>query len=170
MQHRTLCLVASIIALTACGGESKTPAADTSRTSAPATTPGQSTPATPAPAAAAAPVAITGKTHEVRMIGDAKGYRYEPATITIKAGDGIRWIMVSGGPHNVSFWADSIPAGAAAQLTGAMEKQISPLAGALLLQSNETYTISFGNAPKGTYHYFCTPHLALNMKGTITVQ
>jgi plastocyanin len=168
MQHRTLCLVTSILALTACGGETKTPAVDT--TSAPAAMPAPSTPATPAPAAAAVPVAITGKTHEVRMIGDAKGYRYEPANITIKAGDGIRWIMVNGGPHNVSFWADSIPAGAAAQLAGAMEKQISPLSGALLMQPNETYTVSFGNAPKGTYHYFCTPHLALNMKGTIIVQ
>ncbi|MGZ5043019.1 MAG: plastocyanin/azurin family copper-binding protein, partial [Usitatibacter sp.] len=28
----------------------------------------------------------------------------------------------------------------------------------------------FGGASKGTYHYFCTPHLALGMKGTITVQ
>lgn len=168
MQYRTLCLLAGLVALTACGGEKKTPA-DTTSAAAPAATPAPVTPAAPA-IVAAPPVAITGKTHEVKMIGDATGYRYEPANITIKAGDGIKWIMVTGGPHNVSFWADSIPAGAAAQLAGAMEKQISPLAGALLMQPNETYTISFGGAPKGTYHYFCTPHIAMNMKGTITVQ
>lgn len=117
---------------------------------------------------AAAP--ITGVTHDVRMVGDAKGYRFEPATLSIKAGDGVRWTMVSGGPHNVSFWPDSIPTGAAAQLAGAMAKQISPLVGPLLMQPNETYTISFGGASKGTYHYFCTPHLALKMYGTIAVQ
>ena len=37
------------------------------------------------------------------MIGDAKGYRFEPADITIKQGDAIKFIMVSGGPHNVAF-------------------------------------------------------------------
>lgn len=104
------------------------------------------------------------------MIGDATGYRYDPATLTIKAGDGVRWTIVSGPPHNVSFWADSIPAGAAATLTAAMPAQMTPLAGPLLLQPNETYTVSFAGAPKGIYRYFCTPHLALGMKAIITVQ
>lgn len=109
-------------------------------------------------------------THDVKMIGDATGYRYLPATLTIKVGDGVRWTMIAGGPHNVSFWTDSIPAGAAAQLNSAMAKQIMPLAGPLLMQPNETYTISFAGATKGTYRYFCTPHLAMKMVGTITVQ
>lgn len=104
------------------------------------------------------------------MIGDATGYRYVPATLTIKVGDGVRWTMIAGGPHNVSFWTDSIPPGAAAQLNNAMAKQIMPLAGPLLMQPNETYTISFAGATKGTYRYFCTPHLAMKMVGTITVQ
>jgi plastocyanin len=30
--------------------------------------------------------------------------------------------------------------------------------------------MSFAGAPKGTYRYFCTPHLAMGMKATITVQ
>lgn len=157
-------LLAGTIGIGACGGEPKSPSPD-------------STAAQPAPAApsmradapsAAAP--ITGVTHDVQMVGDASGYRFVPAAITIKTGDGIRWTMVSGGPHNVSFWPDSIPSGAAAQLAGAMSKQLSPLAGPLLIQPNETYTISFAGASKGTYHYFCTPHLALKMYATIVVQ
>ena len=78
--------------------------------------------------------------------------------------------MVSGPPHNVSFWPDSIPTGAAASLTSAMANQTSPLTGPLLTQQNETYTMSIAGAPKGTYCYFCTPHLAMGIKATITVQ
>jgi plastocyanin len=117
---------------------------------------------------AAAP--ITGKTVTVQMIGDAKGYRFEPATITIKAGDGVKWVNVTGGPHNVTFWSDSLPSGAAAVLGPNMPQTTSPLTGPLLVTPNQDYTVSFAGAPKGTYHYYCTPHLALGMKATITVQ
>jgi plastocyanin len=174
-RHRSLCLMASTIALAGCGGEPRSPAADTATTppatATPATaSPGEAPAAAPAAGPAAAPTAITGTTHEVRMLGDATGYRYDPANLTIKAGDGVRWTMVSGPPHNVSFWPDSIPAGAAASLTSAMAKQMSPLTGPLLIQQNETYTMSFAGAPKGRYRYFCTPHLAMGMVATIIVQ
>ena len=46
----------------------------------------------------------------VKMIGDDKGYRFEPADITIKAGDAIKFVMVTGGPHNVAFDPATIPA------------------------------------------------------------
>ena len=165
-RRRSLFLMAGAFALVGCGGEPRSPAADT------AIAPPAAAPATAAPAEApaGAPTAITGTTHEVRMLGDASGYRYDPVNLTIKAGDGVRWTMVSGPPHNVSFWADSIPAGAAASLTSAMAQQTGPLTGPLLMQQNETYTMSFAGAPKGTYRYYCTPHLAMGMKATITVQ
>jgi plastocyanin len=51
-----------------------------------------------------------------------------------------------------------------------MAQTIAPLTGPLLPNPGQTYTISFGGAPAGTYHYYCTPHLALGMKGTVTVQ
>ena len=50
------------------------------------------------------------------MIGDEKGYRFEPANITVKQGDGIKFTMVSGGPHNVAFDAAAIPAAGKDQL------------------------------------------------------
>ena len=104
------------------------------------------------------------------MIGDAKGYRFEPSSIALAPGDGIKFINVSGGPHNVTFWADSVPAGAAAILTANMPNTTAPLMGPLMVAPNETYTISFTGAPPGVYHFYCTPHLALGMKGTLTVQ
>jgi plastocyanin len=104
------------------------------------------------------------------MLGDATGYRFSPTSLTIKRGDAVRWTMVSGGPHNVNFWPDSIPAGAQAALSTNMPGQIAPLSGPLLINPNQTYTISFANVPAGTYKYYCTPHLALGMKAAIQVQ
>jgi plastocyanin len=120
------------------------------------------------PSAAAAPA--TGATHDVQMLGDATGYRFSPATVTIKRGDAVRFTNVSGGPHNVTFWPDSLPAGAQGQLSANMPTQMAALSGPLMVTPNQTYTVSFANVPAGAYKYFCTPHLALGMKAVIQVQ
>ena len=136
MRIYQLALATSVMALAACSGGDKGASGGSmmkDTTSAPAakdTTAAAATPAAAAPAAAAAP--ITGKTVTVQMIGDAKGYRFEPATITIKVGDGIKFVNQIGGPHNVTFLADSIPAGTAAALGANMPNTTAPLTGPLL--------------------------------------
>jgi plastocyanin len=172
-----LAVAAAVVAGCTSGGGDNS-AATSGAAKAPATTraaggsTSTTTPAAAAPAESAggAPAPITGKTVTVQMIGDAKGYRFEPASITIKAGDGVKWVNVTGGPHNVTFWSDSIPAGAAAVLGKNMPQTTAPLTGPLLVTPNQAYTVSFAGAPAGTYHFYCTPHLALGMKGTLTVQ
>jgi plastocyanin len=164
------------IALACGGGEKPSSAGNTTSTAAPAsstaTTPASSTATAGAAGATASGTAmpITGKTVSVNMVGDAKGYRYEPNTITLKVGDGIKFTNVSGGPHNVTFSPDSIPAGAQAQLQANMPQTMAPLTGPLLVTPNQTYTISFAGVKPGVYHFYCTPHLALGMRGQVTVQ
>ena len=63
-----------------------------------------------------------------------------------------------------------IPDDVEAVLAKNMPEQMSPLAGKLLVNPNETYTISFAGVKPGAYDYFCSPHVAMNMKGVITVQ
>ena len=173
----TVCTMLTL-ALAACGtggGDQSQPAGGASTsTTTPAATPA---PAESAATAAAAPAGataaaapITGKTVNVQMIGDAKGYRFEPATVTIKAGDGLKFTNVTGGPHNVTFWPDSMPAGMASVLGANMPNTTSPLTGPLLITPNDTYTVSFAGAKPGTYKFYCTPHLALGMKAAVTVQ
>ena len=175
MQRTKLVLAASVMALGACGGGDKSAdsgaakPADTTAAAAPAAA-ATAGGAAPAGGAAAAAAPITGKTVDVKMIGDAQGYRFDPATITVKVGDGIKFTNVTGGPHNVTFWADSIPAGTAAQLGANMPNTTSPLTGPLLINANDSYTVSFAGLKAGTYHIYCTPHLALGMKGVVTVQ
>ena len=166
MRFLGFAVVASAIVLGACGGGENQ--ADTAATAAPATTDTAAATTPAAPAGAAAP--ITGTTHEVKMVGDEKGYRYEPADITIKAGDGIKFTMVSGGPHNVAFDPAVIPADVKPQLTANMPNQQGELSSPLFMNAGESYTISFAGIKPGAYPYHCTPHLAMNMKGTITVQ
>ncbi|HEV8265906.1 MAG TPA: plastocyanin/azurin family copper-binding protein [Gemmatimonadales bacterium] len=148
-------LLTTIVALgaLACGGEKQ---ADQTQTA------GAPAGGTPAPA---------GPVVEVKMTGNGSTVAaFEPRTLTIAPGTTVRFINVSGGPHNVAFWGDSIPAGAAAVLTAAMANTIDNMSGPFLTQANEAYDVSFANAPTGMYKGYCVPHLALGMKIAITVQ
>ncbi len=170
MQFKVLAVATSAFALAACGGGEKK-AADTAAAMAPAAAPAMEAPAAggamAAGAVAAAP--ITGTTHEVKMIGDEKGYRFEPAAITIKAGDGIKFIDVKGGPHNVAV--DPASAGAsAAQLTANMPESTGELTGKMLVTDGDAWTMSWGKVAAGTYTVICTPHQAMNMMMKVTVQ
>jgi plastocyanin len=156
---RVTSMVAGLaIVLAACGGEKK--ADDQSTTT---------TPEQPAAGTAAAPAA-GGASHDVSMTLEGSTYKFDPAELTIKAGDVVNFHNKSGGPHNVSFWADSIPAGAADPLKAAMPDQMAPLEGPLLTEPDAVYKVSFAGAPTGDYKFYCLPHLALGMKGKITVQ
>jgi plastocyanin len=165
MRFSKLAFVASAVVLGACGGgdksgtptDSATAAAPTTNTAAPAT-------------GTVAKAPATGKVWEVKMIGDGTTYKFEPADLTIKAGDAVKWTMVTGGPHNVAFDPAEINAAAKPQLMANMDNQMSELTGPLLQNVGESYEISFANIPPGKYNYHCTPHLAMNMKGSITVK
>src|SRR3979411_2946536 len=121
MRFHGFAVAVGVIALAACAGGEKKPAdtthvaVDTSTTSASTTT--SATTTTPGgTSGAVAPAPLTGTIHEVKMIGDAKGYRFEPANFTVKAGDGAKFVVVSGGPHNVAFDPATIPADVKGQL------------------------------------------------------
>ncbi len=164
MRFHGFALAAGALALLACGGGEKqadTPTPDTtpSAVAPPPATPGTGT---------GAP--ITGTTHEVQMVGDATSYRFVPAAITIKTGDGIKFINVSGGPHNVAADPAKIPDDVEPALSANMPNQMSPLNGPLMMNPNEAYTVSFGGIKPGTYELNCTPHLAMGMIIKVTVQ
>ena len=180
MRFSAMTLAASVLLLGACGGGDKKAAGTDSASTSAAATPaagGSTSTTTPAAGGAAAGAAgavaakpATGATHEVKMYGDDKGYRFEPANLTIKQGDAVKFEMVNGGPHNVAFDPAGIPAGAAAQLNANMPNPASELSSQMLMNPNDAVTVSFAGVPAGTYNYHCTPHLAMNMKGVITVQ
>ena len=169
MRFNGLALVAGAMAIVACSGgdkktETTTTTTDTAATAAPAAT----TPAATGATSTAAMAPITGKTVEIKMIGDGTTYKFDPANVTIKPGDGVKFVMTTGGPHNVAFV--DVPAAAKAQLSANMPNQMKDLTSPMMMTPNETYTVSFANVPAGTYTFHCEPHAAMGMKGAITVQ
>jgi plastocyanin len=172
MRFCGLAVIAGVAGLVACAGGEKR--ADDTAAVAVATSTivsdgGTTSPGTPGVTETMAP--ITGTTHEVKMVGDAKGYRFEPANITVKQGDGVKWIVVSGGPHNVAFDPATIPPDVRPQLDANMgTDRMGELSANMKINPGESITISFGNIKPGQYPYHCTPHLALGMKGIITVR
>ena len=148
-------LLTTLVAFTAvaCGGEKKSTAS-------------QAEAATPAPTAEPA-----GAVVEVKMTGNGTSVAaFEPSKLSIKTGTTVRFINVSGGPHNVAFYADSIPKGGADALKKGMANAMGDLTGPFLTQPNEKYDVAFAGAPAGVYKGFCLPHVALGMHIAITVQ
>ena len=146
-------------AVVACGGEKKS-AASEAEAATPANTP-----------AAAATAELAGAVVEVKMTGNGTSMAaFEPAKLTIKTGTTVRFINVSGGPHDVAFYGDSIPKGAAEALKKGMPNPMSDLTGPFVTQPNEKYDVSFAGAPAGVYKGYCLPHVALGMHIAITVQ
>jgi plastocyanin len=167
MRFIGVALVSSAVVLGACGGS------DTSKQAAPAAAaPAAAPAATPAAAAATGTAApITGKTIEVKMIGDATGSKFEPKDITLSAGDGIKFTVVSGGPHNVVFDKTGLAPDVAAQLDANLgADRMAEMTSNLKMNPGESITVSFGNIKPGKYQFNCTPHLAMNMKGSVTVK
>lgn len=143
-----------VLVLSACAGGDKAGDAATTADSAMA-------PVATAPAA--------GATHDVNMSLVDGQYRFEPAALTVKAGDVVRYHNKSGGPHNVAFWADSIPAGGAEAIQ--IVDQSAPLTSQMLVEPDAVITVNVGaNAPTGAYRFTCQPHAAMGMNGTLTVQ
>ena len=124
-------------------------------------------PAAPASSMAAASGAVV----EVKMTGNGSTHAaFEPSSLKIAPGTTVRFTNVAGGPHNIAFWQDSVPSGGAAALNANMKNTVDNLSGPFLTNANETYDVSFANAPKGTYKGYCTPHQTLGMHIAITVE
>jgi plastocyanin len=153
---RVTSMVAGLaLAVAACGGENAGNQATTTDTAA-------------AAAPAAAPAA-TGTTHNVDMVLADGQYRFVPAELTVKAGDVIQYHNRSGGPHNVAFWADSIPAGGAEAIQ--IVDQMAPLTSQMVVEQDAVITVNVAaSAPTGEYRFTCQPHSAMGMHGKVTVQ
>ena len=153
---RMTSLVAGLaVVLAACGGEKKTsdqPAAAPEQAGAPAAT---------SPAA-------QGATHDVNMVLEGSNYKYVPNELTVGPNDVVRYHNKSGGPHNVAFWEDSIPKGAASTIT--LPDPMAPLSSKLVVAPDEIIEVKLNNAPAGVYKYHCTPHLALGMVAKLEVK
>jgi plastocyanin len=115
---------------------------------------------------------ITGDTVVVRMtFTPPAAYVFEPAAITVKAGDGINFLTISGQPHNVRFDPNGkAAADVRSQVNANMPEKAGDLTSIPLLEVNKPYIVSFAGVKPGTYEVDCPLHFANGMKMTVTVQ
>lgn len=104
------------------------------------------------------------------MVGTADHPRFEPAEVRIAPGDTVVFVVVSGQPHNVAFDTTGLAQPVRDRLRTAVHDPIVPMAGPLLLKTGDRYAVSFAGIPAGRYPFFCMPHVALHMQGTVVVQ
>ena len=103
--------------------------------------------------------------HEIRMTS-----RFVPGRTVARAGDTLRFINQTGGPHNIQFFADSIPEEARVLLEQAMPgAKIAPLSSPLLIIENAVYEIAVPALSPGRYPFVCLPHFGSRMLGTLEV-
>ena len=156
MRYTGLALLASAVVLNACGGGGgdKKPA--------------DSTP-TPAPAAAVE-IPAGPDTVKVDMVFVAPtDFKFSPVEITAKSGDALRFVAVSGNPHNVAVDTIGLAPDMRAQFKANMKDTMSELMSMPLTTPGQVYVISLGGIKPGKYTITCPLHVANNMRATLTV-
>ena len=110
---------------------------------------------------AAAPASAAN--YEVKMGSDSGLLVFEPANLTVKAGDTVTWVNNKMAPHNVIFDGNQIPG------DKGLADKISH--NQLTFAPGESYSTTFSaDMPAGDYTYFCAPHRGAGMVGKITVE
>ena len=95
---------------------------------------------------------------------------YSPSEITVQSGDTLVFRNDSSAAHSVTAYDDGIPEGADYFSSGGFENEQAARdgVGSTLIQPGDNFELTLDKP--GTYRYFCIPHEAQNMKGTITVE
>ncbi|KAK9803290.1 hypothetical protein WJX72_008392 [[Myrmecia] bisecta] len=104
-------------------------------------------------------LALSANAATVKLGADGGALVFDPANVTVKAGETVDWVNNIGFPHNVVFDEDEIPEGANADALSHEEYLNAP-----------GQKVSSKFTTPGKYSYYCEPHQGAGMKGTITVQ
>ncbi|WP_423745522.1 DUF5059 domain-containing protein (plasmid) [Haladaptatus sp. SPP-AMP-3] len=103
---------------------------------------------------------------------DVKAVSFDPGKRSIETGDTVAWKHVGGEAHTVTAREESLPEGASYWASGGFDSEKKAVtgwdAGKGAVQSGQSYVHTFET--KGTFEYYCIPHEAAGMTGTIVVE
>src|SRR3954467_12236064 len=87
------------------------------------------------------PSAMAQRVHEIRMDAnpDKDIYRFSPANVTARPGDGLSFKVASGAPHSIVFEGSALSETARAALNGAMTRRTADLSSPLLTAEGTEY-------------------------------
>jgi len=109
------------------------------------------------------------KEYTVEMKQDGSKFKYSPNKLTVKLGDKVIFVLVSGTPHTVTFEPKGVPGKSAKEKKELASSLSSKKNYGFLSEVGAKHTVEFKNTPIGEYNYFCIPHKAMGMKGKIIV-
>jgi len=111
------------------------------------------------------------RVHEVRLEANPENeiYRFVPATLSARPGDVLLFKTVSGTPHSIVFEAAGLSGPAHEALNGAMNRRAGDLSSPLLSPNGVEYRMVVPALNPGRYEFFCLPHRAYDMRGTLRV-
>jgi plastocyanin len=98
------------------------------------------------------------ETYTVKMGSDSGLLQFDPSTLTIKAGDTVKWVNNKLAPHNVVFDSSKMDEAVATKMSHK----------SLVFSPGESYQSTFSEP--GEYSYYCEPHRGAGMTGKIIVQ
>lgn len=98
------------------------------------------------------------ETYTVKMGTDGGMLKFEPAELSIKPGDTVKWVNNKLSPHNVVFDSTKV----AETFAGKANHK------GMLFQPGEFFETTFSDA--GEYPYYCEPHRGAGMVGKISVK
>jgi plastocyanin len=103
---------------------------------------------------------------------DMTAVAFEPAEVTVSAGDTVAWAFAGGEPHTVTAYDGEIPGDAAYWASGGFESESAAVEGwehgEGAVADGQAYVHTFETA--GTHEYYCIPHEAAGMVGTVVVE
>jgi len=118
------------------------------------------------------PNVVEGVPDDADHVVDMEAVAFAPKELTVSNGDTVAWKHVGGEPHSVTAYEDSIPEDAAYWASGAFESESAATEGwdngTGAVQSGHSYVHTFETT--GTHEYYCVPHEAAGMTGSIIVE
>ena len=97
-------------------------------------------------------------------------HRFDPGSLTVDADRTVTWENSTNEAHTVTAVESSLPEGADFFSSGGAgsEDEASDGVADELIQPGDTFEFTFSEP--GTYRYYCIPHRADGMEGTIVVE
>jgi plastocyanin len=120
----------------------------------------------------AADPAIGQETHVVRLIANVSKdeYRFEPAAVTVRPNDVVVFRVTSGAPHSIVFEGAGLSPDVREAFDAAMPDRSAELSSPLLTATGKEYRLLVPRVPAGAYPFYCLPHRAYDMRGTMTIR
>jgi plastocyanin len=116
--------------------------------------------------------AVAQTTHVVQLIADARkdDYRFAPAALTVRPSDVIIFRVTTGAPHSIVFEGEGLSPGVRGAINSAMPGRSGDLSSPLLTAVGKEYRMVVPQVPPGSYQFYCLPHRAYDMRGTVTIE